>query len=84
LGGLVTIKELLDEGHRVTCFEREAREGGNFNYPTGSAYETMYLTTSQYFTAFPPFLLRWTRSRAIGHGRNTLNTCTTSLSSSSS
>ncbi len=55
LGGLVTIKELVDEGHRVTCFEREVREGGNFNYPTGSAYETMYLTTSQYFTAFSSF-----------------------------
>lgn len=55
LAGLVTIKELLDEGHRVTCFERETREGGNFNYPTGSAYETMYLTTSQYFTAFSSF-----------------------------
>jgi len=55
LAGLVTIKELLDEGHRVTCFERETREGGNFNYPAGSAYETMYLTTSQYFTAFSSF-----------------------------
>lgn len=55
LAGLVTIKELLDEGHRVTCFERETKEGGNFNYPTGSAYDTMYLTTSQYFTAFSSF-----------------------------
>jgi dimethylaniline monooxygenase (N-oxide forming) len=55
LSGLVTIKELLDEGHRVTCFEREAREGGNFNYPVGSAYESMYLTTSQFFMAFSSF-----------------------------
>jgi dimethylaniline monooxygenase (N-oxide forming) len=59
LSGLVTIKELLDEGHRVMCFEREPREGGNFNHPAGAAYDTMYLTTSQYFTAFssfpPPF-----------------------------
>jgi dimethylaniline monooxygenase (N-oxide forming) len=55
LSGLVTIKELLDEGHRVTCFERQAREGGNFNYPTGSAYDVMYLTTSQYFMAFSSF-----------------------------
>jgi dimethylaniline monooxygenase (N-oxide forming) len=55
LAGLVALKELLDEGHRVTCFERETREGGNFNYPTGSAYDTMYLTTSQYFTAFSSF-----------------------------
>ena len=55
LSGLVTIKELLDEGHRVTCFEHEAQAGGNFNYPTGAAYDTMYLTTSQYFTAFSSF-----------------------------
>jgi dimethylaniline monooxygenase (N-oxide forming) len=55
LSGLVTIKELLDEGHRVTCFEREASEGGNFNHPVGSAYDAMYLTTSQYFTAFSSF-----------------------------
>ena len=55
LAGLVTIKELLDEGHRVTSFERETREGGNFNYPAGSAYDTMYLTTSQFFTAFSSF-----------------------------
>ena len=55
LSGLVTIKELLDEGHRVTCFERETREAGNFNYPAGSAYDVMYLTTSQYFMAFSSF-----------------------------
>lgn len=55
LSGLVTIKELLDEGHRATCFERETREGGNFNYPAGSAYDEMYLTTSQYFMAFSSF-----------------------------
>ncbi len=55
LAGLVTTKELLDEGHRVTCFDREAREGGNFNHPAGAAYDTMYLTTTQYFTAFSSF-----------------------------
>ena len=55
LAGLVTIKELLDEGHRVRCFERETREGGNFNHPAGAAYDTMYLTTTQYFTAFSSF-----------------------------
>ena len=55
LAGLVTIKELLDEGHRVTCFERETREGGNFNHPAGAAYDSMRLTTTQYFTAFSSF-----------------------------
>src|SRR2546427_7228376 len=57
MSGLVAIKELLDEGHRVTCFERELKEGGNFNYPIGVAYDSMYLTVSQYhmaFSSFPP------------------------------
>src|SRR2546425_4987716 len=57
MSGLVAIKELLDEGHRVTCFERESKEGGNFNYPIGAAYDSMYLTVSQYhmaFSSFPP------------------------------
>jgi dimethylaniline monooxygenase (N-oxide forming) len=57
MSGLVAIKELLDEGHRVTCFERTPKEGGNFNYPIGAAYDAMYLTVSQYhmaFSCFPP------------------------------
>ncbi len=57
MSGLAAIKELLDEGHRVTCFERELKEGGNFNYPIGVAYDSMYLTVSQYhmaFSCFPP------------------------------
>ena len=57
MSGLVAIKELLDEGHRVTCFERAPQEGGNFNYPTGAAYDSMFLTVSQYhmaFSSFPP------------------------------
>ena len=57
MSGLVAIKELLDEGHRVTCFERTSQVGGNFNYPIGAAYDSMYLTVSQYhmaFSCFPP------------------------------
>ena len=57
MSGLVAIKELLDEGHRVTCLERASKEGGNFNYPTGVAYDSMSLTVSQYhmaFSCFPP------------------------------
>ncbi len=57
MSGLVAIKELLDEGHRVTCFERAPTEGGNFNYPVGAAYDSMDLTVSQYhmaFSCFPP------------------------------
>ncbi len=59
MSGLVAIKELLDEGHRVTCFERAPSEGGNFNYPIGAAYDSMHLTVSQYhmaFSSFPPQL----------------------------
>lgn len=59
MSGLVAMKELLDEGHRVTCYERQLSEGGNFNYPTGAAYDAMYLTISQYhmaFSSFPPKL----------------------------
>src|SRR5262245_45605843 len=57
MSGLAAIKELLDEGHRVMCFERTPKEGGNFNYPVGAAYDSMYLTVSQYhmaFSCFPP------------------------------
>ena len=57
MSGLVAIKELLDEGHRVSCFERAPSEGGNFNYPIGAAYDSMHLTVSQYhmaFSSFPP------------------------------
>jgi cation diffusion facilitator CzcD-associated flavoprotein CzcO len=66
--GLVTIKELLDEGHEVTCFEQEEKEGGNFSHPVGLAYDSMYLTVSQHFMAFscypPPVTEKsryWTR-----------------------
>src|SRR2546429_9532804 len=57
MSGLVAIKELLDEGHRVTCFERTPKVGGNFNYPIGAAYDSMSLTVSQYhmaFSGYPP------------------------------
>jgi cation diffusion facilitator CzcD-associated flavoprotein CzcO len=32
--GLVAAKELLQEGHRVACFERAADLGGVFRFPT--------------------------------------------------
>lgn len=57
MSGLVAIKELRDEGHRVTCFERTTQVGGNFNYPIGAAYDSMSLTVSQShmaFSCFPP------------------------------
>jgi dimethylaniline monooxygenase (N-oxide forming) len=70
LSGLVAMKELLEEGHDVTCYEKELCEGGVFNFPTGVAYDAMRLTVSQHFMCFtskpaPPHERRelWTRSR---------------------
>lgn len=59
--GLVAIKELLDEGHRVTCFEKYDQVGGVFyqsNYrEKPGAYDSTKLTISNYmmaFSSFPP------------------------------
>jgi hypothetical protein len=52
LSGLIALKELLEKGHDVTCYEKEPREGGVFNFPTGVAYDTMRLTVSQHFMCF--------------------------------
>ena len=54
--GLVAIKELLDEGHSVVCFEKGAQIGGAFNAPPeGRAYDSLRLTISNYFMAFSSF-----------------------------
>jgi glycine/D-amino acid oxidase-like deaminating enzyme len=54
--GLVTIKELLDEGHEVVCYEREQELGGNFR--TGAVgRDSLRLTISQHtmsYSSFPP------------------------------
>lgn len=70
LSGLIALKELLEKGHDVTCYEKEIREGGVFSFPTGVAYDTMRLTVSQHFMCFtsmpaPPREKRelWTRRR---------------------
>ena len=70
LSGLIALKELLEKGHDVTCYEKEIREGGVFNFPTGVAYDPMRLTVSQHFMCFtrmpaPPQEKRelWTRRR---------------------
>src|SRR5688572_2034760 len=59
--GLVAIKELLDEGHDVTCFEKYDRPGGAFyrsnNPDKPSAYDSTQLTISNYmmaYSSFPP------------------------------
>ncbi len=70
LSGLIALKESLDKGHDVVCYEKALREGGVFNFPTGVAYDDMRLTVSQHFMCFtsmpaPPQEKRelWTRGR---------------------
>ena len=55
--GLVAMKELLDEGHVVSCYEKADRQGGLFNYgPThGGVYDSTRLTISNNFMAFSSF-----------------------------
>jgi dimethylaniline monooxygenase (N-oxide forming) len=74
MSGLVATKELLDEGHEVVCFEKQSRVGGNFNYPSGAAYDDMRLTVSNYFMTFsslPPDLNEdrhhWTRRQYLDY-----------------
>jgi len=55
LSGLTTIKQLKDEGHRVTCFEGSDDFGGVFR-GMGSCYEGLKLTVSNYFMAYSDFV----------------------------
>lgn len=50
--GLVAMKELLAEGHRVRCFEQQRDIGGTFHPEHGICYDTCELTISNYFMAF--------------------------------
>lgn len=54
LSGLVTIKELKEEGHEVVCYEQGPSTGGVFrpNDDKNPAYDEMSLTVSNYFMAF--------------------------------
>jgi cation diffusion facilitator CzcD-associated flavoprotein CzcO len=59
--GLIAMKELLDEGHTVTCFDHNAELGGVFRAGAGTdepgAYDSTLLTISNYmmaFSCFPP------------------------------
>jgi len=54
--GLATVKELLAEGHRPTCFEQAADLGGVFRYgEDGVVWESCRLTSSAPLTAFSDF-----------------------------
>lgn len=67
--GLCTLKELLDEGHQVTCFEQGLEIGGAFACGSDKGvYDSTILTSSNYFMAFsslPPLAdeprIQWTR-----------------------
>lgn len=55
--GLVTIKELLAQGHSPTCFERADGPGGVFRFDeaNGVVWESCRLTSSPLLTAFSDF-----------------------------
>jgi dimethylaniline monooxygenase (N-oxide forming) len=54
---LVTVKELLDEGHEPTCFERATGLGGVFRFgeQDGVVWESCRLTSSPLLTSFSDF-----------------------------
>jgi dimethylaniline monooxygenase (N-oxide forming) len=55
--GLVTVKELLEEGHAPTCFEKADGPGGVFRFGEndGVVWESCRLTSSGLLTAFSDF-----------------------------
>lgn len=54
LSGLVTIKELVEAGHDVTCFEKGSDIGGVFSEL--GTYDSVKLTVSNYFMAYSDFM----------------------------
>lgn len=54
LSGIVTIKELAERGHRVTCFEKCSSVGGVFS--DERTYDSVLLTVSNYFMAYSDFM----------------------------
>lgn len=70
MSGLCTIKELLEQGHQVTCYEANSDLGGAFTI----AYDSLLLTVSNYFmaySAFPPSLEEerryWNKSEYLSY-----------------
>jgi dimethylaniline monooxygenase (N-oxide forming) len=64
--GLVTVKELLEEGHEPICFERAASLGGVFRFDEndGVVWESCRLTSSGLLTAFSDYPVH---SSCAGH-----------------
>ncbi len=57
--GLVAVKELIQEGHHVACFEKAPDLGGVFRFDPerGGVWESCRLTSSTFVTAFSDFPL---------------------------
>ncbi len=55
LSGIAAVKELREEGHEVTCYEKNGSFGGVFS-DDGFAYESLNLTVTNYFMAFSDFV----------------------------
>ena len=55
LSGLVTVKELIDEGHNVFCYEKSEEIGGVFRKKLTPYYQSLHLTVSNHFMAFSSF-----------------------------
>ncbi|VAW45357.1 hypothetical protein MNBD_GAMMA03-1829 [hydrothermal vent metagenome] len=55
--GLVAIKELLAQGHKVVCFEKSNDIGGLYVYNknTGGVFKSTLLTSSSFTTCFSDF-----------------------------
>lgn len=55
LSGIAAVKELKEEGHEVTCFEKNSSFGGVFSLD-GFSYESLNLTVTNYFMAFSDYV----------------------------
>lgn len=73
--GLVTAKEMIQEGHRVVCFERNAQLGGVFRFQPAaeavSVWESCRLTSSILVTSFSDYFPRWREAQPFDHGHMT-------------
>ncbi|MEM7212032.1 MAG: FAD-dependent oxidoreductase [Pseudomonadota bacterium] len=69
--GLVAAKELLQEGHEVTCFERDTGLGGVFRYRESperpGVWRTCRLTSSMLVTFFSDYFPNWQTDEPFQH-----------------
>jgi thioredoxin reductase len=71
--GLTTIRQLLDEGHEVTCFERSADIGGIWyrhenDHEETKAFDSLVLTISMKLMSFSDFIHEGERTFATHQG----------------